>query len=99
MLDFVGDDAFTAWVVQFPALAEWVLADLTLVCSLVDPSQGIVSSQTPMTLIDLRDALVRLYRVASEAGFVEIAALFYRWYERCCLALLPWWPGGMEVRR
>ena len=92
-------DAFTAWVARYPTLAQWVLDDLDFVCSLIDLSEtGGLERHGPATLIEMRLALVRLYQVAVQAGFGEVAVLFYRWYERCCLALLPFWSGGMGGR-
>lgn len=97
MLD-AATDAFTAWVARYPTLAQWVLDDLDFVCSLIDLSEtGGLERHGPATLVEMRLALVRLHQVASQAGFGEVAALFYRWYERCCLALLPFWLGGREV--
>ena len=100
MLEYAGDDAFTAWVLHFPSLAAWVLADVKLVEQVMAGSSGeALLHCSPVALIDMRDALARLHAVASEAGFVDVAAFFYRCYERCCRALLPSWPGGMEVGR
>jgi len=98
MLD-ATTDAFIGWVVRYPALAQSVLDDLDFVCSLVDLSEtGGLERHGPATLIEMRLALVRLYQVAAQAGFSEVVALFYGWYERCCLALLPFWSGGMGGR-
>jgi hypothetical protein len=98
MLD-AAYDAFSAWVARSPTLAQWVLDDLDFVCSLLDLSEtGGLERHGPATLIEMRLALVRLYQVASQAGFGAVAALFYHWYERCCLALLPFWSDSMRGR-
>lgn len=100
MLEFADEDAFAAWVSRFPSLAAWVLADIQLVDQMMAGSSGgALLHCSPAALLDMRDALARLHAVASEAGFVDVAAFFYQCYERCCRALLPFWPGGMEVGR
>ena len=76
-------DAFARWVDRSPALAERVNRHLLVVASARQ-------AKTVSELVAGRNAVQDLFAIASEAGFVDAAAVFYGQYEKFCFALLPY---------
>jgi hypothetical protein len=87
------EDQFLAYLVQYPTLSGRVLRDLELlqvvyVRMLASPVPGGGSYVADVT--EGRMVAARLFMVAWESGYVEVAMRFYAVYVKYCLMLLAY---------
>jgi hypothetical protein len=88
------EDRFLAYLVQYPTLARRVLRDLELlqavyVMMLASPVPG--GGAYVANVTEGRMVAVRLFMVAWESGYVEVAMRFYAVYVKYCLMLLAYY--------
>ncbi len=73
-------DSFAVWATKQLDCAEQIATDLVTAHRVLHE----MSSPSYRDLVAARDALLRLRRRAFEGGFVDMATIFYRSYERIC---------------
>ncbi len=77
------NEAFNAYLGQFPALADTVSQKVAIV-------GRTLAATSALELAAGRDAMSGLHVIAHEAGFVALAALFYESYEGFCSRLMQY---------
>ncbi len=83
------DDLFarySRWVSQHAVYAQQASVDLNTAHLVLHEMVG----PSVLDVVAARDALARLYAVACEGGFSDVATIFYRSYEHACWLLMAW---------